>query len=100
MGRLGQGGFLCHFTGVRVDEGDWGSPWFLTFDHRVPGEGGTLVVAAWWVNMMKSSLSEEEFWRVIGEYDRYLKEGGEFDKNVVEFKYWRRRKMWGRAGRE
>jgi hypothetical protein len=85
-----QGGFLCHFTGMRVEEADPRSPWFLTFDHRVPGERETLVVAAWWVNMMKSSLSELEFWRVVGEYDRYLHEGGEFDRDVVGFDYWRK----------
>jgi len=84
---------------VVLDEDDPRSPWFLTFDCRVPGERETLVVAAWWVNMMKTDLSEEEFWKVVGKYDRYLREGGEFDRDVVEFRYWRRRNTRGRAGR-
>ena len=83
-------GFLCHYTGVRVDEDDPGSPWYLSFDHGTPRDDGTLVVAAWWVNAMKTALSEEEFWKVVGEYDRYLREGGEFDRDVVGFRYWRR----------
>ncbi len=83
-------GFACHYTGARVDDMDPMSPWFLTFDHRVPGEAGTIVVAAWWVNLMKTALSEDEFWAVVAEYDKFLNRGGEFDRDVVEFKYWRR----------
>jgi len=84
-------GFLCYYTGARVVDDDPRSPWYLTFDHRVPGEAETIVVAASWVNAMKTALSEEEFWAVVGEYDRYLREGGEFDRDVAEFRYWRRK---------
>jgi len=63
-----------------------------SFDHGVPGDVGTLVVAAWWVNAMKNALSGEEFWKVVEEMDRYLREGGEFDRDVVGFRYWRRGK--------
>jgi hypothetical protein len=83
-------GFLCHYTGARVDDDEPEGPWYLSFDHGIPGDEGTLVVAAWWVNAMKSALSKEEFWKVVGEYDRYLREGGEFDRDVVGFRYWRR----------
>jgi hypothetical protein len=81
-------GFVCNYTGVRLDDDDPGSPWYLSFDHGVPGDVRTLVVAAWWVNAMKNALSEEEFWKVVEEYDRYLREGGEFDRDVVGFSYW------------
>jgi len=30
-----------------------------------------------------------DIWAVILEYDRYSREGGEFDRDVVDFKYWR-----------
>ena len=55
-----------------------------------PSGAGTFVVAAWWVNAMKSAMSEEEFRKVVIEYGRYLREGGEFDREVVGFGYWRR----------
>jgi hypothetical protein len=29
-------------------------------------------------------------WAVVLEYDRYLREGGEFDRDVAEFRWWRR----------
>ncbi len=83
-------GFVCHHTGVRVDDDKPRSPWYISFDHGVPRDDDTLVVTAWWVNVMKSALSEEEFWKVVGEYDRYLREGGVFDRDVVGFSYWRR----------
>ena len=47
----------------------------------------------------KTALSGGEFWKVVGEYERCLREGGEFDRDVVEFKYWRRRNTWGRDWR-
>ena len=34
-------------------------------------------------------MSEGEFGKVVGEYDRYLREGGEFDGEVVGFEHWR-----------
>jgi hypothetical protein len=39
---------------------------------------------------MKTALSEGVFWKVVIEYERYLREGGEFDKEIVGFRYWRR----------
>ncbi len=82
------GGFVCYYTGVPLDTSDTKSPWYMTFEHRIPGDDRTQVMAASWVNAMKSALSEDEFWSVIMEYDRYLREGGEFNKNIVKFRYW------------
>ena len=53
---------------------------------------------------MKTALPEDEFWAVVTEYNRYLREGGEFDSDVVEFGYWRRargieERPWGRDWR-
>ena len=38
---------------------------------------------------MKTALSDSEFWAVVMEYDRYMREGGEFDRHVVDFEYWK-----------
>ena len=85
-----EGRFICQYTGAAVDDGDPTSPWYLSFDHGIPGDPKSIIVAASWVNSMKNALSKEEFWKVVGEYDRYLLEGGEFDRDIVEFKYWKR----------
>jgi hypothetical protein len=49
---------------------------------------------------MKTDLSEEEFWTIIHELARFRREGGTF-RDVIEFKYWRRkaRLRVKRAGR-
>ena len=87
--------FRCHYTGAWLDDADPMSPWYLTYDHRVPGRAGSIAVAAAWVNAMKTALSEQEFWAVVAEYDKFLNRGGEFDRDVVEFKYWRRARRRG-----
>ena len=42
----------------------------------------------------QTALSEGELWKVVGEYNRYMREGGEFDREVVGFDYWRRARGW------
>jgi len=84
------GGFVCHYTGVLLGTANPKDPWYMTFDHCTPGNDKTQAMAASWVNAMKTSLSESEFWAVIMEYDRYLREGGDFNQNIVKFSYWGR----------
>ena len=89
--------FRCHYTGARVDDVDQRGPWGLNFEHATPRDNGSIVVSCYWVNLMKRNLSESEFWAVVLEYDRFLREGGEFDRDVAEFRWWRRKK--GRSTR-
>jgi hypothetical protein len=92
-------GFLCSYTGVRVDDGCRWSPWYLNFDHTTPGDRRTIVVAAAWVNRMKTALSQEEFRKVVREFHLHLRDGKGFDPHVVEFRYWKRAFMRRRRGR-
>jgi len=82
-------GFRCYYTGVLLELKDLSSPWYITFDHRIPGKKGDLVVCAAWVNVMKNQLSEEEFRAVIIEFARCKQAGEPFNMAVAEFKYWR-----------
>jgi hypothetical protein len=41
-----QDGFLCAYTGVKVDEWDAGSPWAFCIDHAIPGDEDSLVVSS------------------------------------------------------
>ncbi len=91
-------GFVCQYTGVLLDR-EMGRPWSLNFDHVVPHDDRVFAVAAWWVNLMKTDLTVEEFWAVVGELDRCWREGGEFDRNIVAFEYWNRRSRRRFAGR-
>ena len=85
----GADGFRCRYTGVLLDP-EMGRPWSLNFDHVVPGDDREFAVAAWWVNLMKTDLAVDELWAVVGALDRCWRGGGEFDKDVCEFRYWRR----------
>ena len=83
-------GFLCYYTGVLLNLTDPRSPWYMTFEHRIPGDDRTQVMAASWVNSMKTAMSEKEFWLIIKEFARYLTEGGEFNRNAIKLRYWNR----------
>jgi hypothetical protein len=82
-------GFRCYYTGIILELYDLTSPWYITFDHRIPGKIGDLVVCAAWVNSMKNQLSEDEFKAVIIEFARCKEAGEPFNLAVAEFKYWR-----------
>jgi len=82
-------GFRCFYTGVLLEENDKSDPWYLAFDHRIPGKKGDLVVCARWVNSMKTALSDDEFRAVIIELDRSRKAKEPFNMAVAEFKYWK-----------
>jgi hypothetical protein len=79
-----QRGFLCRYTGVKLEELDFRSPWYITFDHRIPGKAGDLVVAAAWVNRMKSFLTEQQFRAVVHEFARHFRDGTPFDSKVLD----------------
>ena len=81
-------GFRCYYTGVLLEQTDRSSPWYMTFDHRIPGRKGDLVLCAAWVNDMKTRLSEEEFRAVIMELDRHRITGEPFNMSVAKFEYW------------
>jgi hypothetical protein len=82
--------FICYYTGIPLDITNPRSPWYLTFEHRTPGNEWSQVVAASWVNAVKTALSEYEFWKIILEYARWKREGGVFNPDVVKYRYWNR----------
>lgn len=77
-----QDGFLCHYTGVRLDENDPKSPWYVSFDHSIPGKKGRLVVCARFINTLKANLTETQFLAVMAELAKHL-DGAPFDKGVL-----------------
>jgi hypothetical protein len=81
--------FICFYTGVALEETDRTSPWYLTFDHRIPGQKGDLVVCARWINNMKCTFSDKEFKAISIELDRSHKAKEPFNMAVAEFKYWK-----------
>lgn len=78
-----QNGFLCYYTGIKLDLTGRYGPWHISFDHRTPGDKNSQVVAALWVNRMKSFLTEAQFWAVIHSLTEHIRHGIPFDKSVV-----------------
>ena len=58
-------GKRCYYTGMLLDLRDPKSPWYLVFDHWIPGDGRKVVVTSSLLNDMKSDLSECE---LLGSY--------------------------------
>jgi len=81
--------FRCHYSGVKLDEINHQHPLYLTFDHRTPRQENDIVVAAAWINDMKSDLSEDEFKAVVKQLARKF-DGEAFDESVLRFIHWRR----------
>jgi len=73
-----QDGFLCHYTGMRLEENNVNDPWYLVFDHLVPGQK-KLAAAGFWVNDMKGVLSDAGFGKAVAEFARHIRTGEPFD---------------------
>ena len=65
-----------------LEEKDFRSPWYLVFDHVVPG-GTRLEVTASWVNGMKADMTFDGFRAFVRELARVLRTGEEFDVTVL-----------------
>ena len=84
--RPGEGGFVCKYTGVLLDETDAKSPWYLTFDHRMPHGKGELDVVAAFIKSMKTDMTEEEFVKVVVALGKRFE--GRFDRETVKLDNW------------
>jgi hypothetical protein len=75
--------FLCHYTRQPlVSTGRYG-PWHISIDHLKPGDEKHVVVAALWVNRMKTYLTEAQFRAVIHALAAHIRTGAPFDRSVL-----------------
>ncbi|MBF0570341.1 MAG: hypothetical protein HQL12_00570 [Candidatus Omnitrophica bacterium] len=58
-------GRRCHYSGILLEIDDDTSPWYLVFSRLDPADKAKIVPAAAFLNEMKSSLSEKEFWYYV-----------------------------------
>jgi hypothetical protein len=74
--------FRCYYTGVALTE-EYGDPRFATWEHRKPGDEGSVVLVADLVNRMKADMSEGDFKAMVRALDRRFDHPGEpFDVSV------------------
>ena len=76
--------FICYYTGAVLDVTDPNSPWFIVFDHLIPGKKNDLEACAFWVNAMKTCLTETEFRAVVHSLSEHIRHGAPFDKSLVD----------------
>lgn len=81
-------GFVCYYTGMRLDLKDPKSPWYLVFDHWRPGDPRKVVITSSLLNDMKSDMTEGEFWYFIRQLADFRRKGTAVRK--IRLCYWSR----------
>ena len=79
-------GFVCYYTGMLLDLDDLKSPWYLVFDHWMPRDPRKIVITSGVLNIMKSDLTEEEFWYFIRQLANFRRHGTAVRKRKLA--YW------------
>ena len=79
-------GFVCYYTGMPLDWDDLKSPWYLVFDHWMPRDPRKIVITSAVLNIMKSDLTEEEFWYFIRQLANFHRHGSVVRKRKLA--YW------------
>lgn len=77
------GRFRCFYTGVALIENGQccRDHRYLVFEHRIPGDEGSVVVTSALVNRMKADLTEEQFKSMVRELAKVF-DGGTFDERA------------------
>ncbi len=84
-------GYTCYYTRLEdLDVFDETSPWFLEFDHLVPGDPRKIVITSAWFNEMKGDLAFKEFKGSVVQLYNYWFKGIKIIKK--KFHYWYRLK--------
>lgn len=90
-------GYYCKYSGVALDLGDDDdqsqSPCYLTFEHVVPGDDGTVVLAAALINDMKSDMNEREFKGMVVQLANRFKTGKKINSTFFRLKHWNRKNI-------
>ena len=81
-------GYVCYYTGQELDVFDETSPYFLEFDHLVPGDPSKIVITSAWFNEMKGDLTFKEFKASVVQLYNYWFKGIKIKKK--KFRYWYR----------
>ena len=76
-------GFVCHYTHILLDDRAQKRPCSVSFDHRVPGKP-ELVACAYFVNCMKTNLTDTEFRAVLRGLTNHWRLGTPFDIGVID----------------
>ncbi len=79
-------GYYCQYTGMELDVFTKSDPYFLEFDHLVPGDPKKIVITSAWINELKGDLTFKEFKGSIVQLYNYWFKGVKIKKK--KFRYW------------
>jgi len=82
--------FICFYTGRPLNDTNPHDPWYVTFDHTIPGRKGTMAVCAWWVNDSKGDMTATEYRRTVSMVAAFNR-GEPVDWRRLRFSHWRRK---------
>jgi len=75
-------GFVCHYTHILLDDRAQKRPYSVSFDHIIPGQPRQ-VVCAYFINCMKTNLTDTEFRSVLRELTNHWRFGTPFNTSVI-----------------
>jgi len=80
-------GYVCQFTGLRLDMENDRSPWHGVFNYSIPGDPGKVMLTCALFNAMKSDLSLKEFWYYIKQLANYKRKHSKIRKKKLVYWY-------------
>ena len=83
-------GYYCFYTGMKLNVFDKADPYFLEFDHLVPGDPRKIVMTSAWFNELKGDLALREFKGSVVQLFNFWFKGIKIKKK--KFRYWYRLK--------
>ena len=81
-------GYYCFYTGMKLNVFNKSDPYFLEFDHLVPGDPRNIVMTSAWFNELKNDLTFKELKGSVVQLFNYWFKGIKIKKK--KFRYWYR----------
>ena len=81
-----QHGFICQYTGLKLNLKDHKDPFYFSFDHMIPGDNKSVKLTFILLNEMKSDMTLEEFEYYILQFAKFFTTGKKIIKKKL--KYW------------
>ena len=79
-------GYYCFYTGMKLKVFKKSDPYFLEFDHMVPGDPRKIVMTSAWFNELKGDLTLKELQGSVAQLFNYWFKGIKIKK--MKFRYW------------
>ena len=78
-------GFICQYTGTKLNMTNHKDPFYFSFDHMVPGDNRKIVLTFALLNEMKSDMTYEEFKYYVRQFARFFDTGAKIIKRRLKF---------------